>query len=92
MIPCCFHPTRVVLVDDDPDFLNNLSSSLSSNSASYQHFNDPEKALRYLNEVYKPNPFPNRYIQGIDEDRWEHRRLDAIVWDSFSNCGGKNFS
>jgi len=71
-----------VLVDDDPDFLNNLSSSLSSNSASYQHFNDPEKALRYLNEVYKPDPFPNRYIQGIDEDRWEHRRLDVNVWDT----------
>jgi CheY-like chemotaxis protein len=82
MIPCCFHPTRVILVDDDREFLDNLHNSLSHDYASYQHFNDPEKALHYLNEVYTPNPFPNRYIQAIDEDKWEHRRLDVNVWDT----------
>lgn len=82
MIPCCFHPTRVILVDDDREFLENLNNGLSSESASYQHFNNPEKALHYLNEVYKPNPFPNRYIQGVDEDKWEHRRLDVNIWDT----------
>ena len=82
MIPCCFHPTRVILIDDDHEFFDNLHNSLSSDHASYQYFNNPEAAIHYLNEVYKPNPFPNRYIEAIDEDKWEHRRLDVNVWDT----------
>jgi CheY-like chemotaxis protein len=82
MIPCCFHPTRVLVIDDNKDFLDSLSRSLSSDHASYQYFKNPQKALHYLNEVYKANPFPDRYIESLDEEKWEHRQLDVNIFDT----------
>lgn len=82
MIPCCFHPTRVIVIDDDVDLLNNLNRHLSSEKTTYQYFNNPQKALNYLNEIYQPNPFPNRYVKNVDEEKWEHRRLDVNIFDT----------
>lgn len=82
MIPCCFHPTRVVVIDDKSEFLDSLNRSLSSDHASYQYFKNPQKALHYLNEIYQPNPFPNRYIESLDEEKWEHRQLDVNIFDT----------
>jgi CheY-like chemotaxis protein len=83
MIPCCFHPTQVIVVDDSREFLYTLNQNLSKEHASYVYFNSPEKALRYLNETYQPNPFPNRYIEPLDEGEWEHRILDVNIWDTY---------
>jgi len=82
MIPCCFHPTQVVVIDDNEEFLNGLHRTLSTEYSSYQYYKNPQKALLYLNEVYKPNPFPNRYIESVDEEEWEHRLLDINIVDS----------
>jgi CheY-like chemotaxis protein len=83
MIPCCFHPTRVVVIDDNHEFLCNLNQNLSKDNASYVYFTNPGKALHYLNDIYKPNPFPNRYLEPRDEDKWEHRTLDVNIWDTY---------
>lgn len=82
MIPCCFHPTRVVVIDDNHEFLEQLNQVLSKNHTSYHYFKNPQKALHYLNEVYQPNPFPNRYVESVEEDKWEHRRLDVNIFDT----------
>ena len=82
MIPCCFHPTRVVVVDDNEEFLKGLYRNLSDEHSSYQYYKNPQKALDYLNDIYQPNPFPNRYIKSIDEEEWEHRLLDINIVDT----------
>jgi CheY-like chemotaxis protein len=82
MTPCCFHPTRVVVVDDNREFLNNLDPILSQDYSSYMYFKNPQKALYHLNEVYQPNPFPNRYIASLDETEHEHRWMDVNILDT----------
>lgn len=82
MIPCCLHPTRVVVIDDKSEFLESLNRSLSPDHASYHYFKSPQKALHYLNEVYQPSPFPNRYIESLEEEKWEHRQLDVNILDT----------
>lgn len=82
MIPCCFHPTRVVVVDDNTRFLGSLNRVLSKNHASYKYYSNPQKALHDLTTLYTPNPFPNRYIENVDEEKWEHRRLDINIFDT----------
>lgn len=84
MIPCCFHPTRVVVIDDNYEFLENLNQNLSKDCASYRYFKSPQKALDYLNNVYQSSPFPNRYIEPRDEEKWEHRTLDVNIWDTYN--------
>lgn len=44
-----YHPTQIVLVDDDIDFLGNLSLQLDADLA-YLLFDSTQKALSYLNE------------------------------------------
>jgi CheY-like chemotaxis protein len=44
-----FHPTQIVLVDDDIDFLGNLSLQLDADLA-YLLFNSTQKALAYIND------------------------------------------
>jgi CheY-like chemotaxis protein len=82
MISCCFHPTQVVVIDDNIEFLRNLNQILSKDYSSYLFYKNPQKALHYLNEIYKSDPFPNRYIENIDEEKWEHRRLDVNIFDT----------
>lgn len=83
MIPCCFHPTQVVVVDDNREFLCNLDQILSSGQASYRYFTSPEKALYYLNKVYRPNPFPNRYIENRVQEDWKLPSLDVNIFDAY---------
>ena len=51
-IICFYHPTSVVIVDDNTVFLENLPENLSGIS-QYKLFNFPEKALAYLEEQKK---------------------------------------
>ncbi|MEI8296292.1 MAG: response regulator [Alphaproteobacteria bacterium] len=80
MIPCCFHPTRVVVIDDHDRFLRRLDSNLSYLQATYLYYTNPDKALGFLN-TQELNPFTRRYIRNVDEEAWEHRRLDINVCD-----------
>lgn len=79
MIPCCFHPTRVVVVDDNHEFLRSLRRSLSTSQASYEFFKTPQKALDYLNEVYQPDPFPNRFVSAFPTNVPECHSFDVDV-------------
>jgi CheY-like chemotaxis protein len=80
MIPCCFHPTRVVVIDDNDRFLRRLDSNLSYDQATYLYYTHPEKALDFLHAQHL-NPFSHRYVCNVDEEAWEHRRLDVNVCD-----------
>jgi CheY-like chemotaxis protein len=81
MIPCCFHPTKVVIVDDNYEFLKRLDATVSRDHTTYMYYNQPQKALGFFNEIYRPDPFPNRYVLNTDEEKWEHRHLDINIFD-----------
>jgi CheY-like chemotaxis protein len=51
----CFFPTTVVAVDDDIVFLNGIKDFLQSNNIPCKTFNDPVKALDFINEVGESN-------------------------------------
>jgi phage anti-repressor protein len=63
MIPCCFHPTRVVLVNDDLELLRKLfgGNDLSKHHVTFDSFISFHQLFRYINEVYSPELFYNRY-------------------------------
>lgn len=49
-IPLIYHPTTVVMIDDDKEFLDTITGHLPSEKALFNCFNDPEEALQYINE------------------------------------------
>ena len=55
-IPACFHPTRVVLVDDNPAFLKSLQDTLAAHQISCTSFESPLLALQYLSALPTHNP------------------------------------
>ncbi len=51
----CFFPTTVVLVDDNPAFLESLQELLDIKEITLVTFTDPSKALEYINDVSSIN-------------------------------------
>lgn len=56
-----YHPTTVVFVDDNLDFLGNLSLQLDADLA-YRLFESPNKALEHLNNTARPKPLSERFF------------------------------
>lgn len=56
-----YHPTNVVIVDDNKRFLNSICFDLDE-SIAYRLFDKPEKALHFLKREYKFNPLINRCL------------------------------
>jgi len=71
MIPCCFHPTRVAVIDDRHELLNSLDIDLPKSHMTFTSFPSPQDALHYMNNVYRPDPFPNRYITNARDEQSE---------------------
>jgi hypothetical protein len=61
MIPCCFHPTRVVIVNNSQELMYVLDKKLPRSNMTFDYFENMENALHYINEVYEPDPFYDRY-------------------------------
>jgi CheY-like chemotaxis protein/phage anti-repressor protein len=79
MIPCCFHPTRVVIVDDRHQLLNSLDIDLPKSHMTFDSFHSPQDALHYINEVYHPDPFPSRYTANVKNTQ-EKRCLSFDIY------------
>lgn len=80
-IPLCMFPTKVLLVDDDVLSLKKLDVNLDNTRFTYQTFNDPHKALKFLNDDNKLESFAKRLISQPDEDQWQHAKLDVNIYD-----------
>lgn len=61
MIPFCYHPTRVILVNGSIDLTNTISHNLPKTPMTFHSFENSENAIHYMNEVYRPEPFYERY-------------------------------
>jgi len=68
-----YHPTTVVFVDDNIDFLSNLSLQLEADLA-YRLFESPRKALRHLNNAASAEPLSKRFFASHGE--WEGAALN----------------
>lgn len=82
MIPCCFHPTRVVIVNDSHELMSILDDNLLKSHMTFDSFNSPEKALHYINEVYQPEPFYDRYAVKDDQRTRQNRPIKVQVIDT----------
>ncbi|MBM3468514.1 MAG: hypothetical protein FJX71_03690 [Alphaproteobacteria bacterium] len=69
MIPCCFHPTRVVIVDKSVTLMKWLDETLFKFNLTFDFFHTPHKALHYINEIYNPSPFTKRYNGRLSENK-----------------------
>lgn len=62
----CYHPTTVVFIDDNQNFLQNIRFELDYTKAVYRFFNDPIAALKAL-EQYNFSPFTDRCLNRADD-------------------------
>ncbi len=76
----CYFPTTVILVDDDPAYLENVVSSLDKKLAIYKVFSDPVEALEYLNNRHQRDPFIERCISQEDDPDLGHRNIDMSLF------------
>ena len=68
-----FHPTQIVLVDDDIDFLGNLSLQLEAD-LPYLLFDSTQKALGYINDREDEAPSRQRFFK-LQEEADGRRRV-----------------
>jgi len=61
IMPICYHPTTVLSVDDDIDFLKNLSLRVSDKLVLLS-FDSPKKAMEYTKNQHSHLPFTNRCL------------------------------
>lgn len=88
-VEALFFPTRIILVDDDQDFLTSVSRYLSK-FFSVETFNDPQKAHDYIikNQEWLDNLNSSTFTQEEDEDSTEIS-LDLVKIHQFAKSTEK---
>lgn len=61
VLPACYHPTTLICVDDEIDFLKILSVELSEKIAII-FFDSPEKAISFIKTQHQCFPFTERCL------------------------------
>src|SRR5271163_803041 len=82
-IPCVYHPTTAVLIDDDIDFLNSLAAVLSPHYRT-QAFSSPQAAIQCIekNQSHSQQGLPS-YVEEQDKAMlYTPPRLYSRVYDS----------
>ncbi len=80
-IPCYFFPSQVVLIDDDRTILDNLVPCLDEDTSVHVTFQNPFKALDYVNAQPKYQPSSDQLIEVTNSEEWQHIRLDFNIYD-----------
>lgn len=79
-IPCCYHPTTVVMIDDDARFLKFASLKIeSNNNLVTKTFADPISAADFLIKQYKPKTFLEFCLDNPEEQSRDHRNIDFDI-------------
>lgn len=70
LIPSCFYPTTICVVDDDEQYLEALETSLSTKGQNhlFQFFSNPHKALEYLNQKHTESNLVRKWIETLDSE------------------------
>ena len=87
MIPCCYHPTTPLLVDDEQAYLDSLVSRLENIPPPYE-YNDSSQALDFLTQTYQPSVDTSSWASNLNHaytldeihlDEHEHSLVDIDV-------------
>lgn len=73
-----YHPTKVVLIDDDTNFLNSLSRQLN-NDALFKCFSDVKSAIKDINAQYHPGIYES--CRGTPTDQIGSLSAQLVPWD-----------
>ena len=73
-----YHPTKVVLIDDDIGFLNSLSRQLGKDTL-FQCFSDVKSALADINTQYHPGIYES--CRGTPTDQIGSLSAQLVPWD-----------
>ncbi len=74
-LPCCYFPTKTVLIDDDAVFMDTLSCGLVNN----QRFNHPEHALEILLK-YQPQVSENLLLEmNVEADHTDRINKQSLI-------------
>jgi CheY-like chemotaxis protein len=82
IIPACFYPTTVLLVDDDA-LQNDLLSSQIQSVSPCKTFVNPIEAINFLND-YKANPLSESYAVVDESDDVNTGRIIKINFDGIA--------
>ncbi|TAK74270.1 MAG: response regulator [Gammaproteobacteria bacterium] len=82
-LPCFYYPTIATIIDDDSILLENLIANLS-NRISYQEFNNPRKALQFLQNQQNVAPHSKEFLHTLtdsseDIDIDQHGRYAVTI-------------
>lgn len=61
-IPACFFPTKVLLIDDNADFLKELQMNLSPTTSTYKSYTDPREALKEIHKQHEKNSYLDKWM------------------------------
>jgi CheY-like chemotaxis protein len=75
-MPCCYFPTTVLLIDDEKSFLKSFHIQINRLTKPLC-YTDPQLALRYLTQEYKPIANPSQWISSLKYDEIETDELLA---------------
>lgn len=73
-VPLCYYPTRVVLLDDNEDFLKTLEKGLVERGINCISFTNPIKALDFVSNTLQRN----RFSSAIQTDEDENTYMNSI--------------
>lgn len=77
-IPCYYHPTTPVFIDDDPHFLAPLVSELKDRWVC-KTFIQPQVALTWLQKMHQAKPRIHSYLNVLEDEPPEHRCTDLDI-------------
>lgn len=80
ILPCYF-PTTILFVDDNKNFLKSTKLNLKSNYNSFVFLDDVKQTIDYINNTYKPAPYPKRYINYMDGEGYAHHAIDINLYE-----------
>lgn len=77
-IACRYHPTTIVIIDDDESFLKSMSLHLGHDIPCIT-FKNPKEALEFLNESYQSDSYLNRCISHTPENVPSKRNIQVDI-------------
>lgn len=75
----CYHPTKILFIDDNKVYMERVMLSLRNNS-SFINFTEPLKSIHYLNECYNQSSFIQNCSIKPDLNKIEDAELDRLIF------------
>lgn len=90
MIPIYSHPTTILFLDDNIDYLKNLSLHLPRNLFSYKLYNNPQKALVDLSHNYNSRTYASTHWQLVNPRHLDSCVIEIDIPNLYTQCYNPN--